>query len=294
MRFINLIFCVLISSFSSTLYAQNDTELYHVIMTQGVIFNSSSKSLLNRGATIKSTDNVIFKSSDARAIMLSQTRGRFLMSPNAKATGSELAAVVKEVASPLKSNSSLSTRGFDEAAPIINFEDFFGDSVFAVIGNELPFKVNTSQYPLDKKNQLAIRYEYKGENPEYDGKIVLKTVGFEDNVVKLNKETHFSYKGSPVNVEELDKIELYYLQEMDENNRPKSTEKLASFKIIFVDEAELEAEIKELFSFYESEGEKLGNDEKLPMINSYILDVYGRTDKDLLEDWAEAKGFIHK
>ncbi len=290
MRFITLIFFALM--LSGSLHAQSDGELYHVIMTQGTIYNSSSKSLLSRGATIKASDKVVFKSSDARAIMLSQTRGRFVMSPKAAAAGSELASVVKEVASPLKSNSSLSTRGFGESAPIINFKDFFGDSIFVVVGDELPFKVNTSKYPLNAQNQIAIRYEYQGDNEDYKGKIVLKTVGFEDNVVKLNKETHFTYKDALVNTDALDKIELYYLKDMDANNKPKSADKLASFKILFVSDAELEAQIKELFGFYE--GEEMSNGIKLSIINGYVLDVYGRTDKHLLEDWAKEKGFIEK
>ncbi len=290
MRLLTLFFIYFTSIFSFNLSAQE--ELYHVIMTQGTIFNASSNSLLARGATIKSTDKVIFKSNDARAIMLSQTRGRFVMSPNPKAQGSELASVVKEVASPLKANTQLSTRGFNESEPIVNFKDYFGDSTFFVIGKELIFKVNTSKYPLDQKNQLVMVYEYKGDRPDFKGKVVKKTTGFEGNVVNIHKDTHFTYRDSPVNIDELESIDIYYFRDMDAENRPASKETLTSFKLVFKDEADLEEEIKTYLSFYQTEEGNMSNEKTFNLILSYVSDVYGRTDKHLLEDWLTKKSFV--
>lgn len=267
-------------------------ELYHVIMTQGAIFNTSSNSLLTRGATIKSTDKVVFKSNDARAIMLSQTRGRFVMTPKPKAQGSELAAVVKEVASPLKANTQLSTRGFDDSEPIVNFKDYFGDSTFFVIGEELVFKVNTSKYPLDQKNQLVMVYEYKGDRPDFKGKVVKKTTGFEGNVVSIHKNTHFTYRDSPINIDEVESIDIYHFRNMDANNRPETKETLTSFRLVFKDEADLEEELKTYLSFYQTDEEELSNEKTFNLVSSYINDVYGRTDKHLLEDWLIKKSFV--
>ncbi len=266
-------------------------ELYHVIMTQGAIFNASSNALLTRGATIKSTDKVVFKSNTARAIMLSQTRGRFVMSPKPKAQGSELAAVVNEVASPLKANTQLSTRGFDESEPIVNFKDYFGDSTFFVIGEELVFKVNTSKYPLDPKNQLVMVYEYKGDRPDFKGKVIKKTTGFKGNVVSIRKDAHFTYRDSPVNVDEVESIDIYHFRNMDANNRPASKETLTSFRLIFKEEADLEEELRTYLSFYQTE-EGLSNEKVFNLVSSYINDVYGRTDKHLLEDWLTKKFFV--
>ncbi len=260
-------------------------ELYHVIVTQGVIVNKTSNEVLKRGMKIKAGDQVVFKSGNARAIVIGNRRGRFVLSPKEKQTSSELIATVFEAVSPLKTNSKLSTRGFEDAEEVVNFRDYFGDTTFAIVGNKLPVKV-ASNYQMDDHNFFIVRYVYQGE-------VVNKLVGFKGSVLTLDKNELSSYKGKNYPINEVEQVSLYYVTGYDRSKGEKGNPQLITeFKPLFLTEKEVESTLKELKSIFT--GDNLNYEQMLDEYFTFVRDVYGVTDKNVLEDWLLARDLLKK
>ncbi|NJL14422.1 MAG: hypothetical protein HC913_16380 [Microscillaceae bacterium] len=259
-------------------------DYYIVVMVTGSIYNQTQGGLLKQGQKISSGDKLVFKG-NARAIVMSATRGRFVIAPKT-AGASEFNSTVFDALSPLKTNSKLSTRGFGEAEPILNFKDHFGDSAFTVIGDEYIFKINTSVYPLNTTNVPALSYKY-------DGKSVTKTISFKGNVASIKRSESFNIDNqvlSPETIRALD-IRLLYISNVNDRATRK-IDTLAKINLVFVAEAELKSQIETLMTIYQ--GENLSNSQLKEQLTAYVWDVYGHTDNHLLEDWLVANGFIQK
>ena len=255
-------------------------ELYHVIVTNGVIINKKTGQALKRGAKISSTDEVLFKSKSAKAIVISTKRGRFVLAPR-KSSGSELVAFVNDVVSPLKSNSKLSTRGLADSEEISDLRGHFGDSVYTILGDAASFKV-AKIYPMDANNFLTLRYVY-------NGKPINKVVGHKGNVATINKEKQFTYRGEKIPVDEIEMVDLYYLKGYRQQNNGKGIpEKITSFKLMFLDKDQILSELEEYATLFE---EDMTYEAKLDELFGYIVDVYGLTDKHALDDFLKNNNF---
>ncbi|MDX2303127.1 MAG: hypothetical protein NW226_10020 [Microscillaceae bacterium] len=277
-----ILFSLIFNFSTSTVHSpQTNVELYHVIVTNGVIINKKTGQELKRGAKISSTDEVLFKSKDAKAIVISTKRGRFVLAPKKTSSGSELVAFVNDVVSPLKSNSKLSTRGLEDSEEISDLQNHFGDSVYVILGDTMAFKV-AGIYPMNANNFLTLRYVYKGTP-------INKVIGHAGNIATLDKNKQFVYKNEVIPVEEIEKVDLYYLKGFKEENNGKGIpELITSFKLIFLDKEAISAELREYATLFE---EGMDYNEKLDEFYGYILDVYGPTDKHALDDFLKANNF---
>jgi hypothetical protein len=217
-------------------------ELYHVLFVQGQILNKTSGAMLQRGDKLKATDKVIFKSKDAKAVVMSNVRGRFVMSANPSKVGSELAEVVSNIVSPLKTNSKLSTRGGEVAGEVAvkDFKAHFGKSengvlpVYLIMGDKYEFKVDRGMLTLGTEDAIAVKYKL------VNGTKGTKGLGNKDQTgtMAIGKET---FGG---------KIELTQITEFQFHKWNKTTKKvdenvLASFRPIFINTEDVKASFKE-------------------------------------------------
>lgn len=257
-------------------------ETYHVIVTSGTIVNKTNNQPLQRGMKISAKDQVVFKSSKAKAIVIGTKRGRFVLSARSSATSSELVAFVTEVLSPLKSNSKLSSRDGDSDV-VYNFEDFFygietpelradieQNNIirnFVVLGDALKFRLLQKTHPLDKHNFLVIRYIYQG-------KAISKIFPHKGDEVTLSKQELFTHKGTEIPVDAVNSVELYFLRDYDPSQGKKGKRSfLVKFKPIFLDEAEMTSTFEALSKVYKKRN--LSEKEQLTSYFQFILDVYG-------------------
>lgn len=271
------LFQLLILAFFNVSLAQVNDEIFHIIHIQGTILNKNSNDVLKRGMKLSAKDKVVFKSKDAKAVVLGTKRGRFIMSAKPTASGSELVAFVNDVVSPLKTNSQLSTRGTEDAEEVIDFQDFFGSDAFAIVGDNFFFKVNTSKYPLSDKKFFVFRYVF-------NGKAINKKIGFDGNVLSLKKDVLFKVNNEEVPVNDIEKVQIYYY-----DSESKSSKEMAAFKPVFINEFELKGELEELNTMMANE--KMQEKDKLDEYFKFVSDVYGRTDKHALSDWLKANKF---
>jgi|GEM_PF-3288323 len=216
-------------------------ELYHVLFVQGQILNKTSGAMLLRGDKLKATDKVVFRSKDGKAVVLSNTRGRFVMSANPSQVGSELADVVGNIVSPLKTNSKLSTRGGEVEGEdkVKDFKAHFGKTennvvpTYLIIGDKYEFKVDKGALKFETDESVAISYK------STDNKKGLKGLGAkEDGKIALGKET-FAGK---VDVSKLSVVEF---RKWNKTTSKIDETPLASFRPVFIDAKELAASFKE-------------------------------------------------
>lgn len=216
-------------------------ELYHVLFVQGQILNKTTGALLLRGDKLKATDKVAFKGADAKAIVLSNLRGRFVMSANPSKIGSEFAEVVGGIVSPLKTNSKLSTRGGEvEGEDAVkdlkaHFGKTEGDVVptYIIFGDKYSFKVDKGAMKLGDNDFLAMKYKSDAKS----GTIGMKQEG---NAAIINKES----LSAKVAIAELKHISLHKFDKTKGASGVDATI-LASFKPVFVNTADLKTSFAE-------------------------------------------------
>ena len=234
----------LIFGFENNTSSQNKLdESFHIIFIQGTIQMKSSGETLKRGMQLKSSEKIVFKSKDAKAVVLSTTKGRFVLAPKQATASSELTAFVSEVVSPLKTNSKLSTRAGESEKGIQDLKTHFGkvkdDFIpsFAIIGEEYLFKVDITKYPMNIKEKI-LGVTYVKENQTINKP---KGLTFQKNVATLSKNLQF--KG--IDLASIDYIKIH---QIDMVEKKIVGEELASFKPIFIDSEELKASFQEYLS----------------------------------------------
>ncbi len=196
---------------------QLSNETYQVVFVQGNI--SIGGQALTRGASLNASQKVVFKGNDAKAVVISTTRGRFVLdSKKATPAGSELVAFIKDVVSPLKTNSKLSTRGGLNEKGILDLEKHFGMQAkpeeflptFIMIGDNYEFKI--------------------GEKVEANQIVAVKTGAKMTGLKRVGN----MYAISKASVQDAKKVEIIYAK--------KGTTKQdvrASFKPLFIESKDL-------------------------------------------------------
>ena len=224
-----------------TANAVTTEELYHVLFIQGQILNKTTGAMLQRGDKLKATDKVTFKSSDAKAVVLSNVRGRFMMTANPSKVGSELGEVVSGIVSPLKTNSKLSTRGGEVEGEdaVKDLKAHFGKTennvvpTYLILGDKYNFKVDKGAMKLGDTEFIAMKFKTDSKS----GTVGMKQDG---NATVINKES----LAAKIDVS---KIEYISLHKFDKSKGAAGVdaEAKAAFRPVFVNVEETKASFKE-------------------------------------------------
>ncbi|MCU0446068.1 MAG: hypothetical protein MUE85_14255 [Microscillaceae bacterium] len=259
-------------------FSQNQiSEVYHVLFVQGTILNVTQNQAVTRGMRLNANDKIAFKSLNAKAVLLSNQKGRFTIAPSAKTKGSEMAAFLNEVLLPVKQNANLSTRAL-ASETVEDLKSYLGEDSFWIIGDHLKIKLSSSRYELNENRLLVIRYQFEGA-------VVNKKIPFEGNTILLDKNLLFKTKdGKTISPNEVEHIALYryYVDS-------KSSEKILECKINFIDQAELKQVLTDLRQSEETEN--LQGEELQQYLISFCEDSFGKTDRPLLQAWLDKNNF---
>lgn len=234
---------ILIGFTTPTANAVMTEELYHVLFVQGQILNKSTGTMLQRGDKLKPTDKLTFKSTDAKAIVLSNVRGRFMMSANPSKINSELGDVVSGLVSPLKTNSKLSTRGgeVEGETAVKDLKAHFGKAedklipTYIILGDKYKFSVDKGAMKLGENEFIAMKIKTDNKNA---------TIGLkQDNGTNtvINKESIVAKVG------DVSKIEYISLHKFDKPKGAAGVDAnvIASFCPVFVNTEDLKVTFKE-------------------------------------------------
>ncbi len=252
-----LIFSIAVSSFTSKKPLVPDDEKYKVIKVNGQIKNKKSGKDLIQGDEFLSNTPLDFKSPEARAAVISPTKGRFVLTASNKTNnGSNLVPAMNSVAT--RSGAMLN---------LIDLQNAFVDNY--VIINEVRLKIGKEAYPMDDNRFFYIEYEWNGE-------VIPKMVSFSNDTLIIKRDDLFTIDGKSVENPFNITLNLYYrIDDKNENH------KISTFSAVFPQEKELKEEVTIILTELEKKKDK----EKLTEVLSYINEFYGKPDKDNLKLW---------
>lgn len=234
-----------------------DDEKYKVIKVNGHIKNKKSGKELAQGDEFLSNTPLDFKSPEARAAVISPTKGRFVLTAgNNTSNGSNLVPAMNSVAT--RSGALLN---------LIDLQNAFVDNY--VIIDEVKLKIGKDAYPMDDNRFFYIEYEWNGE-------LIPKMVSFSNDTLVIKRDELFTIDGNAIENPFSIQLNLYYrIDDKNENH------KISTFSAVFPNEKDLKDEVTIILNELTKKKDK----DKFTEVLSYINEFYGKPDKDNLKLW---------
>ena len=176
--------CICLLFYTNTIIAKAEDEKYFILYVEGSIINLTQNKNLKPGDFLLASDQLQFKNNKSRALVISGSRGRFMLKPEANQTEKdiELVQLVKKVLLPIEVKNPNDTRRV--TALVSDLMEYFGEDDFFIIGESLSFRLNTAYNPLDANSFLIFSYKYKGETFN-------KRLPYKGNLISIEKEAIF-------------------------------------------------------------------------------------------------------
>lgn len=181
--------------------SQAMAQSYTAIHVMGKIYLPDRQEYLKRGTKIDEAEKLEFQSSDAKAAMLSSSRGRYVIQPGPKNTSTDnLSFALSSVIMPVKGQMSTRAGGINNA---LDFEKQLGEAPVAWLSDELSFDVSSSAYPIDDNRFFYMAYTYQNE-------VINKKLSSDGQSLKFIKSEIFKVDDQPIASEDASNMELYY------------------------------------------------------------------------------------
>jgi hypothetical protein len=251
------------------------SQCYTVLSVKGEIISEKTGQPIKELDEICATDKLKFSSKDSKAAVLSPDQGRFVVKFAGKKTENGLIAFVSSALFAGKERLSTKIMEFDEEEMNLKlFKEEFGNEYFIL--NESRIYADTSFYKLGEINYFSLNYFYNGIDIECK-------LAFNKNCIVINKDV--LNKANP------EKIEIVNLHYNDGIN--KSSKKLASFKLNFLDGQNIKTELSNYISLMKNSGKD--DYYIIQQAQYYIGDLYGNINYYDLATYIESnfgiKGF---
>lgn len=253
-----LSFLIILIGFSfipvSISYSQNNLT---VIKVNGTIVIQESNMELQQGTVFSENDDIEFKTTNARAAVISPGKGRFILMPGNKNITSNLLPAMANISS--------------RAGALINFIDlqnhFKGNYL---ILNKTAIKISSDNFPMDDRNLFYIRYQYKGEP-------INKKLAFKADTLYIDKKELFTVDGKTIPVSDTKEVTLFYMETGNKSSL------INAFTLVTPDNEELKNEIQIILSTLKDKPYK----DKVNEVVSYLNEYYGKPDEDNVKEWLE-------
>jgi len=270
---------VFIISFFLILAIATQAQDYYVLHVKGAVLDKSSGKPISKGDKLTSNAEVVFKSSDAKVVVLNKEKGRVILQPKANTESeSEVAQFVKNVFVPMKKSIRMSTRGEGVIESFSDFKPYFGESTFVVIGDEILIPINKEKLSLDHHQFLVYRYEKDGT------RVNKKLHPHHHSLLSIHKDKLYNHKNGFFNHEEPHKVDLYVF-----DKKKNTSKKLTSFNPVFVSDKQLLSELQYLKTFLVETNEENPFTKELlaDEYYDYIVGTYGKINQSYFEKWLE-------
>jgi len=255
-----------------SLYAQDaQSEYYHILHIKGSIKLKSTGQELKSRDKINAEEEIIFGSKDDAVAVISNKKGRMLLSPvkSSSTSGGELVYFVKENLLPVKVYTT--TRGTGEFNNMPEIMEYFTNDPFLVLAINT-FKLSP-EFGMGENSHFSIRYIYKGE--EVDKKLKLNQL-----ILILDRDDLFTINSNLVDPANTSDYALYYY----DPNMGFSI-KICSVTLVVPDLLQLKEELLFL--------KEVIKQSELPQLNlqaeirGYLRDTYGNYDDSALKKLLE-------
>lgn len=185
-------------------------QSYTAIHVIGKIYDTNSGAYITKGSKIDESSSLKFETPDARAAVLSSTRGRFVIQKNQTADSqSDAAYALASVISPVRGR--LSTRA-GSINNTLDFQKHFNEGTIALLGDSYRVGVSPSAFYMSDSQFFYAQYEYQNER-------INKKLEHEGDQLIIFLEGFYSIDGQPVNPQEVKDVKLFYYNSSDGSSR---------------------------------------------------------------------------
>jgi hypothetical protein len=246
---------IILLLFGTTFLKAQDYTAIHVI---GKIYMPDKKAYLQRGDKISENDKLQFQSADAKAAMLSTSKGRYVIQKDAAVSTSDnsLSYALKSIIMPVKGQMSTRSGGINNS---MDFQKQLGSETIAWIGDQYSVNVSPSSYPTNDSKFFYVSYSYKGES-------INKMIAPGQDQLVFIKNDLYSVDDNTIEPAEAKEMVLYYYDAESEEATFVSPLK---FRVVTA---------QELKSLESSIPISIIGDEKLQMLHDFITSLYGKCD----------------
>jgi hypothetical protein len=243
---------------------------------KGTVINKKTKHTLKLQDQLRPSDELIYQTPDARVIVYSTGKGRFLLDkPTADKAAKEDAPLsaywsfVKNLFMPATASEHLSTRSLETPA-IDDLETFFGINTFVFIGDTYKLRVDRGEYPMSGGKYFVYKYVYNGT--DYS-----KRIAHAGDTLIFDRKSLYTVKDQVISPEKAGKVEIYYF------NARTSPLKITAMRPIFLPEDQLKKELQSMINILKPR--QLSEENLIDQLYEHVVVVYGRTNRQMLEEW---------
>ncbi|MBD0403412.1 hypothetical protein [Flammeovirga sp. EKP202] len=246
---------------------------YYVLHINGTIKDIKSQRNLMVGDVIHSDTELVFFESTAKAIVISKEKGRMLLD-GSKAKDNrhgEFEALLTQVIMPVAADLNMSSRRLAEVPneDIKDIGGYFGENQRVIFGDE--YTLHLDKEVFKKKGGSTYIYRY-----EINNQAINKVLKIYDGELLLNKAALYPIDQYDV-PEHGSAVEIYIT-----NVISKKSEKIASFKVCFLNEKMLYREVQTLIKVLDIKGK---DDAILEEVDKYVQGTYGEPFEGELKSW---------
>lgn len=235
-------------------------DQYSVIKVNGQIVYVRSGSDMATGDVFEATEKLDFKTTESRAAVISELKGRFILTASESGDDINLGPAMNNISS--RAGALLN---------MIDLQNHFKNNYLII--DRLEVEIGDKAFPQDDNNFFFIMYKYNGEE-------IPKMLAHNGNKLIIDKDELFKVDGTPIAVPAGTEMQLWYMESAKEQ-----TTFVSEFVPVFPDADELQAEVAVIIREL-SDGKDY--DTKVSEINAYLTEFYGKAESEHLEAWLNA------
>lgn len=252
---------ILFQILSITLSAQS----YTVIHTIGEIYDVKSARYLAKGMKISDEAELRFDTPNARAAVLSSSRGRYIIQLNSQNNSqSDLAYTLASIISPVRGQLSTRAGGINNA---LDFTKHFEEEPIAMVGESYSLRVSPSAYPMNQEKFFYVQYEYEGE-------FINKKLTSEGDELIFDSSV-YSIDDQPIDSEQVKGLTLFYY-----NANEQESLQLAALQLVPIS--------FDILKSIASNFEDPLSEQSVQSMAELITDLYGKCNMEALRNTLES------
>ena len=233
-----------------------ESDQYKVIKVDGQIVFQKTNVDMKQGDVFMPGTALSFKTAQSRAAVISNIKGRFVLSASEQGQTNILPAA-----------NNVSSR----AGALINLIDLQNhfSGKYLVIGT-MKLQLGKEAFPMDDQNFFYLTYDHNGE-------LIRKKLANDGENLLINKEEIFKIDGKAIEVTEKE-MTIFYRQGTE-------SKKISTFTPIFPDMSVLKGEVEIIMAEYADKDAAT----QIKEITAYLNEFYGNPQKDNLGEWLKAE-----
>lgn len=244
---------ILLFVLQAPLFAQS----YTVIHSIGKIYDVGAEKYLSKGMKIDESAQLRFDSPNARAAVLSSSRGRYIIQANKSSSStSDLAYALSSIISPVRGKLSTRAGGINNA---LDFSKYFGEGPVAALLDSYKVKVSPSAYPMNDDQFFYVQYMYEGE-------AINKKLSSEGESLVFDQSL-YTIDGNSIDASQVGEMNLFYY-----NASTQESENITALTLNWVSMDDLKA----LASNFDTPK----SDESVTALCEWVNDLFGKCSEE--------------